>query len=88
MHSSLMPKVAPPSENMVTNTGIIIARTNGELPCALATLLIIESIASVRCRTAKAPPTISTKPMISAAATKPLIGASISATTPCGLLAM
>ena len=86
--SSLMPNVAPPSENMVTNTGIIMLRTKAECVCARATLLIIESMASVRCRTEKAPPTMSTKPMISAASMKPLMGAIISSTKPCGLLAM
>ncbi|MNP97605.1 hypothetical protein D3C85_102100 [compost metagenome] len=84
--SSFMPKVAPPSENMVKKTGMMAARTKRELVCALAMALISESKASVFCSTAKAPPTISTKPMIRLASTKPLMGAIISAARPWGLL--
>jgi hypothetical protein len=84
MASSAMPKVAPPIENKVTKSGIRPARTQRERLCALATDLIRASIASVLCSTLKAPPTSSTKPMISEASTKPLIGAVSRATRPCG----
>mmetsp|Transcript_44674 Transcript_44674/g.105066 ORF Transcript_44674/g.105066 Transcript_44674/m.105066 type:complete len:221 (-) Transcript_44674:242-904(-) len=82
--SSAMPKLAPPSENSVTKPGMTAARTRAERLCARATALIIASMASVFCSTAKAPPTISTKPMISPASTKPLIGAVRKAASPCG----
>ncbi len=49
---------------MVTKTGMIMARTNGDVVCAFATRLISASIAPVFCSTANAPPTINTKPMI------------------------
>ena len=65
---------------------INIFRNVGEVLWDFANLLIKEFIASVLASTLKAPPTISTKPIIVAASTNPFKGEINKAKTPWGLL--